>query len=126
MKQKSSSAVKGSLCNHLDKTFLLGHREAPLFLKVKVSTFLIGQVVIQKICSYLSNLHVVRNLLFYRLCKKGYLNGLTLKTAGLKTNQFYFDKPALGQKGTNPALSMQLQRVAIEASSFKMTRKKET
>ncbi len=33
----------------------LWHREAPLFLRVKVSTFLIGQVVILKICSYLSN-----------------------------------------------------------------------
>ncbi len=36
MKQKGSSDVKGSLWNHLDKKVLLWHREAPLFLRVKV------------------------------------------------------------------------------------------
>ncbi len=37
VKQKASSDVKGSLWNHLDKTVLLWHREAPLFLRVETN-----------------------------------------------------------------------------------------
>ncbi len=36
VKQKHSSDVKGTLWNYLDKTVILWHREAPLFLRVHV------------------------------------------------------------------------------------------